>query len=114
MLSKEYLAGLLTGVLCLGAGYLFAQPGHLATAGPGEASGNFIIATPPSGENEKLIYVYDVNDPAAPRLTVYAFEKGKEIQLRAHRNCMYDKIFDSYEWGGSALSPEEMKKLGKK
>jgi len=111
---KAYLAGILTGAVCMLAGYMISHANIAAADANGSAPNGFTLATPPSGANEKLIYVWDSTDPAKPRLSVYAFEGGKELQLRAHRNCQYDKIFDAYEMGGRPDSPEDMKKRAPK
>ncbi len=111
MNPKAYFAGILTGAVCTLAGYLMGHSNPMAFANsPGEASGGYILATPPTGANEKLIYVWDTSDASKPRLSVYALEQGKELQLRAHRNCQFDKMFDTYEMGGKAESPADLKK----
>ena len=111
MNAKAYFAGILTGALCTLAGYLAGHSNPMAYATtPGEAASGYILTTPPTGANEKLIYVWDASDAAKPRLSVYALEGGKELQLRAHRNCQYDKSFDAYEMGNKSESPAEIKK----
>ena len=111
MNAKAYFAGILTGGLFVLAGYLIGHSTPMAHAtAPGDASSGYIMATPPTGANEKLIYIWDTTDAAKPRLSVYSFEQGKEIQLRAHRNCGFDDLFDTYEMGGKSDSPADMKK----
>ncbi|MCC6740478.1 MAG: hypothetical protein IT452_15645 [Planctomycetia bacterium] len=111
MNPKAYFAGILTGAICTVAGYLMGHTSPVAFANtPGEPSNGYVIATPPTGANEKLIYVWDSTEPSKPRLSVYALEQGKELQLRAHRNCQFDKLFDSYTMGNKADGPEDMKR----
>ncbi|KAF0241336.1 MAG: hypothetical protein FD180_4485 [Planctomycetota bacterium] len=111
MNAKAYFAGILTGGLFVLAGYLMGHSSPMAHANaPGDAASGYIMTAAPSGANEKLIYIWDTTDPTKPRLSVYALEQGKELQLRAHRNCQFDKLWDSYEIGGKAESPLELKK----
>jgi len=111
MNAKSYFAGILTGGLFVLAGYLMGHSTPMAHANaPGDAASGFIMTAGPTGANEKLIYVWDASDPLKPRLSVYALEGGKELQLRAHRNCQFDKLFDAYAMGKEAMGPEDMKK----
>ncbi|MEK7466341.1 MAG: hypothetical protein AAB074_02910 [Planctomycetota bacterium] len=111
MNAKSYFAGILTGGLFVLAGYLMGHSSPMAFASPpGDTASGFIMATPPTGANEKLIYIWDSSDSTKPRLSVYAFDGGKELTLRAHRNCAYDKLFDAYAMGGKPDGPEDMKR----
>ena len=67
MNAKSYFAGILTGGLFVLAGYLMGHSSPVAmAAAPGDAAGGYIIATPPTGANEKLIYVWDSSEPTKP------------------------------------------------
>lgn len=110
MNGKSYLAGVLTAVICGTAGYLLAQPNMSAMAGPeSNGSGGFVLATPASGNNEKMVYVLRTTDPDKPQLYVYAIEGGKDIQLRGFRNMSHDAHWDQYEMGGKPDSPADLK-----
>lgn len=111
-MNKAYFAGILTGALCTLAGYVMGHSSPLAMAAPAGdgSSGGYIMTTAPNGANERMVYIWDSTDPAKPRLSVYSVEQGKELQLRSHRLCTYDKLFDVYEMGGKPDAPEDMKK----
>lgn len=110
MQFRTYLAGLASGLVCCVAGYLMAQPNMTAMAGPeSNGSGGFVLSTPSSGGNEKMIYVLRTTDPDKPQLYIYSVEQGKDIQFRAFRSLQHDSHWDMYEWGGKSESPLELK-----
>lgn len=115
-MNKAYFAGILTGAVCCLAGYMMGHtnPAMANSMMEGNSGNGYIMQTASTGANERMIYIWDSTDPGKPRLSVYSVEQGKELQLRSHRLCAYDKLFDTYEMGAKPQSPEEIKKVFEK
>lgn len=70
----------------------------------------FFFQVSSAGEQGAFLYVLNATDPQKPHLAVYAFEKGRELELRAARTLEHDDLLRDFSVKGQGPTPEEVLK----
>lgn len=69
----------------------------------------FHVQISPAEADAFYIYVLNATDPEKPHLAVYAFSKGRELELRAARTLEHDDFLSDFTAKGRSLSPETIR-----
>lgn len=107
---KSYLGGILTGVVCCLAGYVFAKNERLAGADPGSAgNGSYILATPSSSDAQlgQMVYVLKTQPEEDSQLAVYRNTGKGDLELISSRRIAFD--LKLWNMGSKGLKPDEIK-----